>query len=75
MNSLFNVLNHSANGGNMVSQFISFMQQNKGQNPNQIINNLLSSGRLTQDQLNSVQAQAKQMQSQFEGFRESFGFK
>lgn len=75
MNSLFNVLNHSANGGNMVSQFISFMQQNKGQNPNQIINNLLSSGRLTQDQLNSVQVQAKQMQSQFEGFRESFGFK
>lgn len=75
MNPLFNTFNHNANAGNMVSQFMSFMNQFKGQNPGQIIQSMISSGKLTQDQLQQVQEKAKQMESQFEGFKQSFGFK
>ncbi len=75
MNPLFNALNHSANSGNMVSQFMSFMNQCKGQNPSQIIQSMISSGKITQDQLRQAQEKAKQMESQFEGFKQSFGFK
>lgn len=75
MNPLFNTFNHSANGGNMVSQFMSFMNQCKGQNPGQIIQSMISSGKLTQDQLQQVQQKAQQMESQFEGMKSAFGFK
>lgn len=74
MNPLFNTFNHFANGGNMVS-FMSFMNQFKGQNPSQIIQSMISSGKLTQDQFQQVQQKAKQVESQFEGFKQSFGFK
>ena len=75
MNPLFNTFNHFANSGNMVSQFMQFMNQCKGQNPSQIIQSMISSGKLTQDQLQQVQQKAQQMESQFEGFKQSFGFK
>lgn len=70
MNPLFNAL-----GNNQVSGFMNFMQQFKGQNPRQIIDNMISSGRLTQDQLQQVQQKAHQMESQFESMKSVFGFK
>lgn len=60
---------------NMMGQFQQFMNQMKGQNPNQIINQMVQSGQITQQQLNQVQRQAQQMGSQFEQFKNMFGFK
>lgn len=57
--------------GNMMQQFQRFMKEMKGQginNPNDAINNLLQSGKVSQQQLNAVQQQAQQMQGMFKGF-------
>lgn len=75
MNPLFNTFNHNANDGNMASQFMAFMSQYKGKNPGQMIRDMLSSGRLSQDQLQQVQQKAKQVESQFESMKNAFGFK
>lgn len=58
---------------NMMQQFQSFMQQMKGKDPNAIINEMVSSGKLTQEQLNQAQQQAQQMQGMFDGMRSMFG--
>ena len=57
-----------------VSGFIEFMQSMKGQNPQAILNNLLSSGKISQRQLDIAQQKAKEMSGAFEGFRKMFGF-
>ena len=54
--------------------FIEFMQSMKGQNPQAILNNLLSSGKISQRQLDIAQQKAKEMSGAFEGFRKMFGF-
>lgn len=71
-NPLYNVLNSAQNP--MLSQFSSFMRQMQGQNPRDIINNMVSSGKINQQQLNQVQQQAQQMQAVFDGFKGMFGF-
>ena len=58
-----------------MQMFQQFMQSMSGQDPNRILNQMISSGRITQQQLNQVQMQAKQMESQFDGFKKMFGFK
>lgn len=55
-------------GGNMFQQFQRFMQEMKGKNPQEEINKLLQSGKVSQQQLNQVQQQAQQMQGMFKGF-------
>lgn len=55
--------------------FQNFMQSMRGKDPNQILNQMISSGQISQQQLNQVQMQAKQMENQFEGFKKMFGFK
>ena len=55
--------------------FIKFMQEMKGKDPNQIINNMISSGQISQQQLNIVQQKAKQFSGLFDGFKSMFGFK
>ena len=57
-----------------VPGFVQFMQSMKGQNPDQILNSLLQSGKITQNQLNVAQQKAKEMSGAFEGFRKMFGF-
>ena len=57
-----------------VPGFIEFMQSMKGQNPQAILNNLLSSGKISQRQLDIAQQKAKEMSGAFEGFRKMFGF-
>ena len=52
-----------------MQMFQQFMQSMRGQDPNQILNQMISSGRITQQQLNQVQMQAKQMESQFKVLR------
>lgn len=74
MNSLYNALQPQQNG-NIMTQFFSFMQSARGQNPQQIINSMLSSGKLTQEQYAQVQERANQLGSQFESMKNTFGFK
>ena len=71
MNPFFGVMG----GGrpNMMQQFQQFMNQMKGKDPNAMIQEMVSSGRISQDQLNQVQKQAQQMQGVFEGMRGMFG--
>lgn len=58
----------------MISHFPQFMQQMRGQDPQQLLNQLMQSGRVSQQQLNQAQQMAQQMQGQFEQFRGMFGF-
>ena len=53
--------------------FQQFVQQMNGQDPNKIINDMVQSGKLTQQQLNMVQMQAKQVEEQLAGMRKMFG--
>lgn len=55
--------------------FQQFMQAMRGKDPNQILNQMITSGQITQQQLNQVQMQAKQMENQFSGMKKMFGFK
>lgn len=57
---------------NFIGQFPKFMEQMRGQNPNQIISNLLSSGKISQQQLNAVQQQAGQIMGMFDQFKGKF---
>lgn len=72
-NPLFNLLGPKMNGS-LPQDFLKFMQSMKGQDPNAIINELVRSGKLSQDQLNQVQAQAQQMRGQLDGIKKMFGF-
>ena len=58
---------------NMMQQFQQFMNQMRGKDPNAIIQELVSSGRVSQQQLDQAQKQAQQMAGMFEGMREMFG--
>lgn len=72
-NPFFNAMGGGSRQPNMMQQFQSFMQQMKGKDPNAIINEMVSSGKLTQEQLNQAQQQAQQMQGMFDGMRGMFG--
>ena len=58
---------------NMMQQFQSFMQQMRGKDPNAMIQELVSSGRVSQQQLDQAQRQAQQMAAMFEPLRGMFG--
>lgn len=72
-NSIFQVLGGGNSQSNMMQQFQQFMNQMKGKDPNAMINELVSSGKLTQSQLDAAQKQAQQMRGMFEGMRGMFG--
>lgn len=72
MNPFFNAMGGNRQS-NMVQQFVQFMQQMRGKDPNAMIQEMVSSGRISQDQLNQVQNQAQQMSGVFEGMRGMFG--
>ena len=71
-NPIYNSLNASQQP-NMMQQFQAFMQQMRGKDPNTMIQELVSSGRVSQQQLDQAQKQAQQMQGMFEGMRGMFG--
>ena len=58
---------------NMIRQFQQFMNQMRGKDPNAMIQELVSSGRVSQQQLDQAQNQAQQMQGMFDGMRGMFG--
>ena len=72
-NPIFQVLGGGNSQSNMMQQFQQFMNQMKGKDPNAMINELVSSGKLTHSQLDAAQKQAQQMRGMFEGMRGMFG--
>lgn len=56
------------------NQFNQFMQQMRGQDPNAIINQLVASGRINQQQINMAHQKAKELEKQFEQMKKNFGF-
>lgn len=77
-NPFFNAMGGSGSpqGGpmNIMQAFQQFMQQNQGKNPNEMIQQLLSSGRLNQQQLNQAQQMAKQVEGPLGALKGMFGF-
>ena len=68
-NPLFNLLNggnRTGNGaGNMLQQFQQFKQRMQGVNPQEEVQKLLQSGKISQAQLDKAQQMAQQMQGLF----------
>ena len=68
---------YQAMGGNrqpnMMQQFQRFMTEMRGKDPNSMLQELVSSGRVSQQQLDQAQKQAQQMQGMFDGTRGMFG--
>lgn len=68
-NPLFNILNggnRPGNGtGNMLQQFQQFRQRMQGVNPQEEVQKLLQSGKISQTQLDKAQQMAQQMQGLF----------
>lgn len=58
----------------MQNGFIQFMQQNRGKNPGEILQQMMSSGQISQEQLNMAQMMAKRFEQQFGGLRNMFHF-
>lgn len=58
---------------NMMQQFQAFMNQMKGKDPNSMIQELVASGQVSQQQLDQAQRQAQQMAAMFEPLRGMFG--
>ena len=72
MNPFFNAMGGNKRP-NMMQQFQQFMNQMKGKDPNAVIQDMMQSGKITQDQYNQARQQAQQMQGMFEGMRGMFG--
>lgn len=71
-NPLFKAMNGNSQNGGFLQQFPKFMQQMRGKNPTQMLNELVSSGKVTQQQLDAAQRQAQQMSGMFEQFKGMF---
>ena len=71
-NPIYQVMNRNRQP-NMMQQFRQFMEQMRGKDPNAMIQELVSSGRVSQQKLDQAQKQAQQMASMFEGMRGMFG--
>lgn len=61
-------------GGNMLQQFQQFMNQHQGEDPNQLLQQLLTSGQVSQEQLNQAQQMKSQIEGPLSGLRSMFGF-
>lgn len=62
MNPFYQAMNPQ---GNLKQQFQQFVVQMQGRNPNAMIQELVQSGRVTQDQLNQAQQKASQLMQFF----------
>lgn len=61
MNPIYNLLNPI--NPNIINQFEQFRRNFKGNNPQEIVQNLLNTGRMSQAQFNQYQNQAMQILS------------
>lgn len=66
MNSIFSALNkNNNNSGNVLQHFQQFKKQMQGVNPQEEVQKLLQSGKISQAQLDKAQQMAQQMQGLF----------
>ena len=64
--NILNSVNRPGNGaGNMLQQFQQFKQRMQGVNPQEEVQKLLQSGKISQAQLDKAQKMAQQMQGLF----------
>ena len=68
-NPIFDALNRNNNQNNIIQQFQRFRQEMNGKNPNEEIQKLLQSGRISQNELNQAQQMAQQMQGIFRNIK------
>lgn len=74
-NDLYKQMNGNNQQGDPVGDtFAGFMMQMRGQNPRQIIDQMVRSGRITQNQLNQAQQKAQEMGNSLSRFKSRFGF-
>lgn len=73
-NPLFDTLG-GQNQDPLMGSFQQFMNSMRGKNPNAILNELVSSGQINQQQLNAVQQQAQSISARLNGMKSLFGFK
>lgn len=75
--SLFNSMGRQTQNP-IGGQFQQFMDQIKGQmqgrNPQDVINQMVSTGQLSQQQLNAIQQRAQQIAPMLNGMKNMFGF-
>ncbi len=75
--SLYNSMGRQAQNP-IGGQFQQFMGQIKGQmqgrNPQDVINQMVSTGQLSQQQLNAIQQRAQQIAPMLNGMKNMFGF-
>lgn len=62
------------NGNPIGNNFVIFMNQMRGNDPDAIIQQMVQSGQLTQGQLDAVQQRARQITPMFDAFRKMFNF-
>ena len=72
MNPFFNAMGGNKKP-NMMQQFQQYMNQLKRKDPNAVIQDMMQSGRIIQDQYNQDSQQAQQTQGKFEGMRGMIG--
>lgn len=71
--SLFNSMGRQAQ--NLIGgQFQQFMGQMQGKNPQEMISQMLTSGQISQQQLNAIQQRAQQIAPMLNGMKNMFGF-
>ena len=63
MNPFYQAMNPRPN---MMQQFQQFMSQMQGKDPKAMLDDLVSSGRVSQEQLNAAQQQAQQLANVFQ---------
>ncbi len=73
-NQIFQALGGAMPQNPMMQQFPKFMQMMRGKDPNQMLNDLVSSGRVDQAHLNAAQKQYQQMGNMLNQFKSMFGF-
>ena len=65
MNPIYSALGGGKAANPMLTQFSRFMQEMKGKDPNAMIQEMVSSGRVSQQQLDQAQQQARQLEGFF----------
>ena len=71
--SLFNSMGRQTQNP-IGGQFQQFMGQMQSKNPQEMINQMLTSGQLSQQQLNAIQQRAQQIAPMLNGMKNMFGF-
>ena len=71
-NPIFQALGGKNDQPNIAQQFTRFVQSMQGKDPNQMINELVASGRISQSQLDQAQKQARQMETMLSSVRGMF---